>query len=309
MKFTRIYSLIEISQLLSCNFFGREDLPISGMNEIHRVEEGELVFVDHQKYYDKALNSKASVILIDKKVEVPEGKAILISDDPFRDFNRLMKCFKPVELQSKLISENVLIGNKTIVQPNVFIGDNVVIGENCTIHANVTIHKDVSIGNGVIIQSGTVIGSNAFYYKKRPEKYDRLLSVGTVMIEDEVEIGANCTIDRGVTDCTIIGKGSKLDNLVQIGHDSIIGKKCLIASQVGISGCCIIEDGVTVWGQVGIASDVVIGEKAILAAQSGVSKSLKGNKKYFGTPAQEIMKTLRKMVSLNQLPSNFKNKR
>ena len=303
MKFPRPYALIELSQFLNCDFIGRDDFPVLGMNEIHRVQNGELVFVDHSKYYDKALNSNASVILINKETPAPEGKALLISDDPFRDFNRLTDHFNPFQSSFKSISESALIGEGTIIQPNIFIGNNVKIGKNCIIHPNVSIYDNVCIGDQVTIQSGTVIGSNAFYYKKRTEAYDRLLSGGTVVIEDEVEIGANCTIDRGVSDITKIGKGSKLDNLIQIGHDTIIGKKCLIASQVGIAGCCIIEDEVIIWGQVGITSGVTIGEKAILAGQSGIRKSLEGNKTYAGAPAQDILTVQRKMIALDQLLS------
>ena len=309
MRFPRAYTLIELSKFLGCDFVGQKDFPILGINEIHRVQNGELVFVDHPKYYDKALNSDASVILIDQNREVPEGKTLLISDDPYRDFNRLTDYFKPFRASSKLISESASIGKGTIIQPNVFIGCNVEIGKNCIIHPNVSIHNNVYIGDRVIIQSGTVIGSDAFYYKKRSDVYDRLFSGGTVVVEDQVEIGANCTIDRGVSDSTIIGKGSKLDNLVQIGHDTIIGKNCLIASQVGIAGCCIIENEVTIWGQVGITSGVTIGKKAILSAKSGIGKSLAGSKTYAGAPAQDILTVRRKMVALDKLPSILKKQR
>jgi len=306
LKFPKPYILSEIANLIDCKFVGYKDFPVLGMNEIHVVEAGDIVFVDHPKYYDKALNSAATIILINKEVECPEGKALLISDDPFRDFNKLTQYFKPFVSAEKTISDRAKIGKNTIVQPNCFIGNNVIIGDNCIIHSNVSIYDDTVIGNNVTIHSGTVLGANAFYYKKRSEGYDRLLSGGRVVIEDDVDLGALCTIDRGVSGDTIISKGSKLDNQIQIGHDTVVGKKCLIASQVGIAGCVIIEDEVTIWGQVGCTSGVTLGEKAVIHAQSGISKSLEGHKTYWGTPAQEARVILKEMASIKQIPQLLK---
>ena len=228
MKFPTPQTLKHIAQLIDCEFVGAQDFPVLGMNEIHVVEAGDIVFVDHPKYYDKALQSAATIILINKEVVCPEGKALLISDDPFRDFNKLTDYFKPFKAATNQISETAVIGDGTIIQPNTFIGHNVVIGKNCIIHSNVSIYDDTIIGDYVTIHSGTVLGANAFYYKNRPEGYERLKSGGSILIEDFVDIGASCTIDRGVSANTIIGEGTKLDNLIQIGHDTIIGKKCLI---------------------------------------------------------------------------------
>jgi len=302
MKFPRAYSLIEIAKLIDCHFIGDADFPVLGMNEIHVVTSGDIVFVDHPKYYDKALNSKATIILINKEVDCPKGKALLISDDPFRDFNKLTDYFKPFNVSTSSISETAQIGKNTIIQPNCFIGHHVIIGDHCIIHSNVSIYDDTIIGNNVTIHAGTVLGANAFYYKKRPEGYDRLKSAGRVVIENHVDLGALCTIDRGVTADTIIGEGSKLDNQIQIGHDTIVGKKCLIASQTGIAGCVVIEDEVTIWGQVGCTSGITIGKKAVVHAQSGISKSLEGNKTYWGTPAQEARVELKEMALIKQIP-------
>ena len=301
MKFPHSYTLKNIASIIGCRYIGKEDFPIYGTNEIHRVKEGEIVFVDHPKYYDKALQSKASVILINKKVECPENKALLLSEDPFRDFNKINDYFVKFIPQNKLLSDNAKIGKNTIIQPGVYIGKNVKIGDNCIIFPNVTIHDNTIIGNNVIIQSGTIIGGDGFYYKNRVDYYDRLKSVGNVIIEDYVEIGSNCTIDKGVTDSTIIGEGSKLDNLIQIGHDTVVGKKCLIASQVGIAGCCNIGDEVTIWGQAGFASSLTIGRKAVILAQSGVSKNLEAGKTYFGYPAEEAKKKLKELATLKRL--------
>ncbi len=302
MKFTSGQTLSKIASLLECNFIGNADFPVLGMNEIHVVEKGDIVFVDHPKYYDKALESKASIILINKEVNCPPGKALLISVDPFRDFNKLIHHFNPFIAATAVISPTSEIGENTIIQPNVFVGNNVKIGKNCLIHSNVCLYDHTFVGDNVIIHSGTILGADAFYYKNRPEKYDKLVSGGNVHINNNVEIGALCTIDRGVTASTVVGEGSKIDNQVHIGHDTVLGKRCLIASQVGISGCVIIEDFVTIWGQVGVTSGITIGEKAVISAQSGVSKSLEGHKSYFGTPADDFRKKYKEIASIKLIP-------
>ena len=306
MKFTQPHSLNEIASIINCEYIGDPNFKVLGMNEIHVVTPGDIVFVDHPKYYDKALASKATIVLINKKVECPKGKALLISDDPFRDFNKLTAHFKPFQASHKAISDSAIIGDGTIIQPNCFIGNNVVIGQNSLIHANASIFDDTIIGDNVVIQSGTVLGGNAFYYKKRPDGYDQLQSCGRVVIENDVHIGASCTIDRGVTGDTTIGAGSKLDNLIQVGHDTLIGKKCLIASQTGIAGCCIVEDEVTIWGQVGTNSGITIGANAIILGQTGVTKSIEGGKTYFGTPIEESRTKLKELALLRKLPEIIK---
>ncbi|MEZ4802614.1 MAG: UDP-3-O-(3-hydroxymyristoyl)glucosamine N-acyltransferase [Gelidibacter sp.] len=302
MKFPQPHTLKQIAEIIKATYVGDDEFPVLGMNEIHVVEPGDIVFVDHPKYYDKALNSAATIVLINKEVECPQGKALLISDDPFRDFNKLTKYFKPFQSSNSSVSTSATIGQNTIIQPNCFIGNNVTIGSNCVIHSNVSIYDDTIIGNNVIIHAGTILGASAFYYKKRPEGFDQLISGGRVVIKDNVDIGALCTIDRGVTADTIIGEGSKLDNQIQVGHDTVIGKKCLIASQTGIAGCVVIEDEVTIWGQVGITSGITIGTKAVISAQSGVSKSLEGYKSYFGTPADDFRSKYKEIASIKMIP-------
>lgn len=302
MRFPNPQKLTDIANILNCKFVGNPDFPVLGMNEIHVVRPGDIVFVDHHKYYDKALESAATIILINKEVECPAGKALLISDDPFRDFNTLTDHFLPFRQARAVIAESAIIGKNTVIQPNAFIGNDVIIGDDCVIHSNVAVYDNTTIGDGVTIHAGTVLGADAFYYKNRPEKFDKLLSGGNVIIEDHVDIGALCTIDKGVSAATRIGAGTKLDNQVHIGHDTVIGKRCLIASQVGIAGCVIIEDFVTIWGQVGITSGVTIGEKAVISAQSGVSKSLAGHKSYFGTPADDFRKKYKELASIRLIP-------
>lgn len=304
MKLGKTHTLSAIAQLLESPFKGDENLAVSGINEIHRVEHGDIVFVDHPKYYDKALNCSASVVLINKEVEVPKGKGIIVCEDPFRSFNFVLNYFNPFIFPNEL-QEDAEIGSGTKVHPSATIGYNVKIGKNCLIFPNVTILNDVTIEDNVIIQSGTIVGSFGFYYKNRGSHYDRLNSNGGVLIQKNVEIGANCTIDKGVTAATIIGEGTKIDNLVQIGHDTIIGKKCLIAAQAGIAGCVNIGNQVTIWGQVGIASGISIGDKTTLYAQSGVGKTLEGNKTYLGSPVDESRAKFKEMAMVRRLPELF----
>lgn len=302
MRFPSNVPLKEIADLLGCKFDGDEDMPVSGMNEIHVVEPGEIVFVDHPKYYDKALQSKASVVLINKQVERPDGKALLLSDDPFRDFNRLSRHFRPFEASGTSISPSASIGEGTVIQPNCFVGNHVSVGRNCLIHPNVVLYDHTVIGDNVIIHSGSILGADAFYYKKRPEGFDQLVSVGRVVIEDNVGIGALCTIDKGVTGDTIIGEGTKLDDQVHVGHDTRIGRRCLIAAQTGIAGAVVIEDEVTLWGQVGTTSGITIGEKAVVLGQTGVTKSIAGGKTYFGTPVDEAREKLKQLANIKKIP-------
>lgn len=302
MKFNQAQTLKEIASIINSEYVGDADFSVTGMNEIHVVEAGDIVFVDHPKYYDKALNSAATTILINKNVACPEGKALLISDDPFRDFNTLTNYFKPFHFANVSVSASAKVGAGTQIQPNCFIGNHVIIGKNCLIHSNVSIYDHTIIGDNVIIHAGTILGADAFYYKKRAEGYDQLISGGRVVIEDNVGIGALCTIDKGVTGDTTIGEGTKIDNQVHVGHDTVIGKKCLIASQTGIAGCVIIKDEVTIWGQVGTTSGITIGEKAVILGQTGVTKSVEGGKSYFGTPIEESREKLKQLANLKKIP-------
>lgn len=301
MKFDKAYTLQQIAEIINCEYVGKANHKVTGLNEIHVVDHGDIVFVDHPKYYDKALQSAATTVLINKKVKCPEGKGLLLSDDPFRDFNRISQHFQNNKPSVTQISESSSVHPSSYIGPGAFVGNHVKIGKNCKIHPNVTLYDYTEIGDNVIIHAGTVLGADAFYYKNRPEGFDQLLSCGKVVIENDVHIGANCTIDRGVTGETRIGEGSKLDNGIQIGHDTKVGKKCLFASHVGIAGCVVIKDRVTLWGQVGIKSDILIEDDVVVYAQSGVGHNLKkGN--YFGSPAEDARKKYREMASVKILP-------
>lgn len=306
MDLTSPVRLSVISSLINARLKGDENYELSGINEIHMVREGDLTFVDHPKYYDKALISAASVILINKDIAPPSGKHLLVSDDPFRDYNFLTNYYRPFEKSKQTISESAIIGEGTVIQPGAFVGHHVTIGKNCLIHSNVSIYDNSVIGDDCVLHANTVIGGDAFYFKKYPtEGYVKMHSCGRVIIHDRVEIGACCTIDKGVSGDTVIGEGSKLDNHVHIGHDTVVGRNCLFAAQVGIAGVTKIEDNVILWGQVGVNKDLVIGKDAVVYAQSGVPSSIEGGKVYFGSPVQEAKETMRQIALLKRLKELF----
>jgi UDP-3-O-[3-hydroxymyristoyl] glucosamine N-acyltransferase len=277
----------ELAAQIGAEIVGNADNIATGINEIHKVRAGDITFVDVEKYFHRSINSNATIIIINKMADCPEGKTLLICENPFEAYNGLVKQFAPVPLHTQPISADAQIGENTRIDPNVVIYPNVKIGANCHIRANVTIYENAIIGDNVIIHSGSVIGGDAFYYKNKGDHWDKWQSCGRVLIEDNVEIGACCTIDRGVSGDTIIGKGSKLDNQVHVAHGVVIGTKCLIAAQVGIAGKTIIGNGVFIWGQAGISKDLYIGDGAQIMAQSGVSKDLAAHRTYFGTPVAE----------------------
>ena len=310
MRFPQPVSLQWIASLINAEVIGNPDAIVTGINEIHRVEPGDLVFVDHPKYYNKCLQSPATFIIINnKELTIPQGKALLVVEEPFEAYLKIADHFRPFKPATQAVSETSKIGRGTVIMPNVFIGHQVTIGTNCVIHANVTLLDYTSIGNNVIIQAGTVVGSDAFYYntkKNRDVWYKRMKSCGNVVIEDDVEIGAGCTIDRGVTAETIIGKGTKLDNMVHIGHDNIIGKNCLFAAQVAIAGGTTIEDGVILWGQVGVSKTLTIGANAVVFAQSGVGSNLESGKAYWGSPVDLAGVKKRELVWVKRIPELWK---
>ncbi len=306
MKFPAPVSAHWIAELIGAEIAGNDAASASGINEIHKVERGDLVFVDHPKYYDTCLKSAADLIIINTKdVTVPDGKTILVVKEPFEAYLRIVNHFRPFVAAVKPVSDDVFVGEGSVIMPNVFIGREVRIGKNCVIHPNVSLMDFTVIGDNVVIQAGTVIGSDAFYYNTKKDRevwFRRMQSCGNVVIEDDVEIGAGCTIDRGVTAETRIGKGTKMDNMVHIGHDTTVGRNCLFAAQVGIAGGTIIEDGVTLWGQVGVSKTLTIGANAVVLAQSGVPSSLAGGKTYFGYPAEDASIKRRELVWIKRIP-------
>jgi len=305
MNFPVPVPVTEIAALIGARLVGNTDALAKGINEIHRVEAGDLAFVDHPKYYAKCLNSAATHIIINQETTVPEGKSLLIVDQPFEAYLHIVRKYRPFEPATGLISDSATVGVGTYIAPNAYVGHHVTIGRDCFIHPNVTIQDHCVIGDGVVIQPGSVIGSDAFYYNTKKDRevwYRRMESCGRVVIHDQVEIGAGCTIDRGVTHDTIIGQGTKLDNLVHIGHDTVIGRNCLIAAQVGIAGAVELEDGVILWGQVGVSKTLKIGKNAVVMAQSGVPGDLEGGKSYWGSPTVGSLEKRRELIWIRRIP-------
>ena len=302
MKFSEPVRLEELAFLTGSRVIGDGNSLVHGINEIHKVEQGDISFVDHPKYYDKALSSAATFVIINKEVDAPEGKSLLFHSDPFGVYNKIVSRFRTFTPSSSAVSPTAQIGEGTVIQPGTFVGNDVIIGKNCLIHSNVSIYDHTVIGDDVVIHANTVIGADAFYFKRRPEGYDKMRSCGRVIIHDRVEIGANCTIDKGVSSDTVISEGTKLDNMVHIGHDTVVGKNCLFAAQVGVAGVVTIEDDVILWGQVGVQKDLTIGKGAIVLGKSGVPKSLEGGKTYFGAPVQDAREKMKELAFIKQLP-------
>ena len=305
MQFNTPQTLETIATLIGATIIGDSKENVLGINELHKVENGDLVFVDHPKYYDTCINSAATFIIINKEVPVPSGKALLLTEKPFDAYCSIVNHFQPFTIATEnLNSKN--IGEGTVIYPSAFIGNNVSIGSNCIIHPNVSIMDHSVIGNNVVIQAGTVIGSDAFYYntkKDRPIWYKKMPSCGRVVIEDDVEIGANCTIDRGVSHDTKLGSGTRFDNMIHVGHDTVFGKNCLVAANVVVAGCVNIKDGVTIWGGCIINKTLTIGENAVLLGRTGVGSDLEGNKTYWGAPAQEANNVKRDLIWIKRIPA------
>lgn len=305
MKFEQPVAVEWLAAFTGAKLVGNATQQATGINEIHKVTPGDISFVDFEKYYNSCLNSPATIIIINKEVACPAGKTLLVTEDPFSAYVKIVKRFRPFEPAYKMISDTAVIGEGTHLQPGVFIGNHVTIGKNCLIHPNVTIYDHSIIGDNVIIHAGCVIGADAFYFKRRRDRemqYDKLESCGRVIIQDDVEIGAGTTIDSGVSGDTIIGAGTKLDNHIHIGHGAVIGRNCLFAAQVGIGGKAIIEDEVILWGQVGVSKDLTIGKGAVVMAQSGVPASIEGGKAYFGSPVGDAKPKMRELAWIKRIP-------
>ncbi len=305
MKLENVITLKEVAEWIKAEYEGPEGHEITGINEIHKVVPGDITFVDHPKYYTKALNSKATTVIINKKVPAPAGKGLLFSEDPFRDYVFLVKKFRGFEPAVSMISPSAQIGDGTVIQPGAFVGNHVVIGKDCIIHPNVTIYDHTIIGDRVIVQSNTSIGADAFYFKRRPSGYDKMESCGRTILEDDVEIGSMCAVDKGVSGDTVVGQGTKLDNHIQVGHDTVIGKNCLIGAHTAIAGVTTIEDDVIIWAKCAINKDLTIGKGAVLLACSAIDKSIEGNQVYWGIPAETARKKWKELAYIKRLPELF----
>ncbi len=303
MKLQTPVSVESLAQEYNLRIIGSKQNMVTGINEIHKVESGDLAYVDNEKYYDFTLNSKATVILINKETKVPEGKTLLICDNPFAVYNSLTARYMahlepPPPAAGYYVSPRAEIGQNTVIYPGVYIANDVKIGKNCQIHPNVVIYQNTIIGDHVVIKANSTIGGDAFYYTN----FDKWHSAGRVVIHDHVHIGAACTIDKGVSGDTVIGAHTKLDNQVHVGHGVEIGEYCLLVGQTGIGGKTRIGNRVMLLGQVAVIKDVTIGDGATVLTKSLVSKKIAEGKTYFGLPARDTKEIYRELALMKKLP-------
>jgi len=315
-----------IAQLVKGELFGEGGLLISGFSGIKEAKKNELTFLSNPKYEPLLGQTQAGVILVPRQIACP-GKTLIRVDNPSLSFTQVVNHFlkdapdyKPhgihptaVIAPGAKLGPKVAVGAHTVIEDgaaiaqgcvlyaNCYVGHETRLGENCLIYPQVVLREKVSLGNGVIIHSGTVIGSDGYGYVTVDGKHLKIPQVGGVLIEDDVEIGANVTIDRARFGKTIIGEGTKIDNLVQIAHNVTIGKRCLIVAQVGISGSTHIGNDVILAGQAGIVGHLEIGDGAVVAAKSGVSRSIKAGEQVFGYPAHPIKDALRNNAHIQRL--------
>lgn len=303
----------------------KEDIEIKGLKSLSSAKEGEATFVSDPKYYKQAEESKASLIIIDKELDSPIPQMVV--NKPSIVFYKLIDIIYPdKEIKPKIsdtaviddsatigenvfidehvvIKENVKIGNNVKIFPFVYIGENTEIGDDTTIYSNVTIFKDTKIGKRVIIQSGARIASDGYGYYQEEGKHKKIKHIGKVIIEDDVEIGANACIDRALLDETIIKKGTKVDNLVMVAHNCKVGENTLLIGQTGLAGSVTIGNNCILAGQVGVKDHVTIEDNVIVAAKSGVINTLKSGKMYGSSmPAIEWTKWKKVLVYLYKLP-------
>ncbi|MEO5360010.1 MAG: UDP-3-O-(3-hydroxymyristoyl)glucosamine N-acyltransferase [Nitrospirota bacterium] len=316
--------LIEISDMLGGRLTSGHDIEIDGACGVDDVKSGQITYLADLKLTTKLINSQASAVIIKRErhdIHIPQ----VVVSNPSHAFSKLLRMFytKPFRttgvMNGAYISEGVTlgkdisiypgvyissgaaIGDNTTIYPGVYIGENTIIGQNCLIYSNVSIREDVRIGNRVILQSGAVIGSDGFGYEMDGGRFIKIPQIGTVILEDDVEIGANTTIDRATTGSTVIGAGTKIDNLVQIAHNVKIGKNSILIAQTGIAGSSSLGDYVVLAGQVGISDHIEIEAGTKVGAQSGVMANLKTGA-YMGSPSLPHLQYKRSHILFTKLP-------
>ena len=319
-------TLKEIADFLNGELHGPVDLEITGPARIETAKSGEITFLSNLKYQQYIDSTKASAIIVDAKIDGLKIPHIIVQS-AYVGFVMLLREFNPsknsyldgisdqayIDPSVKLgdnvtigpfvfLSANVRVDSDTIIYPGTVVLNDVAIGKNCILYPNVSIREECVVGNNVILHNGCVLGSDGFGFAPKGSSYEKIPQLGRVVIEDDVEIGANTTIDRATLGDTIIKRGTKLDNMVQIAHNVIVGEDTVIASQTGVAGSTEIGNNVTIAGQVGIVGHIKINDKAVLAAKSGISKDVPENTVMFGIPAQPLMKQKRIDVSLRHLP-------
>jgi len=322
-------TLHEIAELIGGQVVGDGNVLIKGASGIREAAEGEITFLANTRYIALMDKTRAAAIITSSDAQTT-SKPIILTQNPSLAFIKIISMFAPDDLwhpggidytvvmgKNVVLGKNVAIGAYTVIEDNVTIGDNVIIyagcyighhskiGERTLIYPHVSIRERISIGRGVIIHSGAVIGSDGFGFVTVEGVHHKVPQVGTVEIDDDVEIGANTTIDRARFDKTIIGRGTKIDNLVQLGHNVVIGANALIVAQAGISGSTILGNNVTIGGQAGTVGHINIGDQAVVTAQSGVAKSVPPGEMVSGYPARPFMTTQRVNASLQNLPKLF----
>ncbi|MDD2679867.1 MAG: UDP-3-O-(3-hydroxymyristoyl)glucosamine N-acyltransferase [Candidatus Omnitrophica bacterium] len=323
-------TLKEIAQAIQGEVIGDGSIVITGVSGIKEASAGDITFLANAKYTPLLNTTAASAIIISKDTEPPATKAVIRAENPSLAFAKVISLIAPAEIKHPkgihpsavlgkgvklgkdaaigpyvVIEDNAQIGDKAIIYSGCFIGQDTKIGDCALIYANVSVRERVLIGNNVIIHSGTVIGSDGFGFVEVNGKHHKIPQVGSVEIGDDVEIGANVTIDRARFDKTIIGRGTKIDNLVQIAHNVVIGENCLIVAQVGISGSTIIGNNVILAGQVGLVGHISVGDNAIVTAQSGVSKSIPAGAMFAGYPARPFLENQKSHAYVHNLPKMF----
>lgn len=320
----------QIALIVNGKVEGDPEVVVNSFGKIEEAGEQQLTFFANPKYEDHLYRTNASIVILNETYELKQPvKATLIRvPDAYSAFAQLLTKYQEIMKQQltgiqepcyiaktaalgeniyigafAYIGENVKIGNNTKIYPNAFIGDNAVIGDHCVIHPGVKIYHDCELGNHVTIHGGTIIGSDGFGFAPQADgSFTKVPQLGNVKIEDHVEIGANTTIDRATIGSTLIRRGAKLDNLIQIAHNVEVGMSSVIAAQAGVSGSTKIGNGVMIGGQAGIVGHIQIGDGAKVNAQSGVSKSLEPGKAVTGSPAFEYTAALRSQAVNRRLP-------
>lgn len=327
-----VLSFKQIAEITAGKLFGDELKIISGAAALKFAQKNEISFLDNLKYLAAAKNSKAGLIIVPETLTEELATSYLKVKNPKIAFAKVLGALYQIPCPEKgihtsaVVAENVIlskntavgalsyigknskIGEDTIIFPQVFIGENCKIGNNCLIFPQVVVRENITIGNNVIIHSGSVIGSDGFGFEKLPDgTHFKIPQIGTIIIEDNVEIGANNCIDRATLGITKIGKGTKTDNLVQIAHNITIGENCIIVAQVGIGGSTEIGNNVFLLGQAGLKDHIKVGDNTIICAQAGVTKDVPANSIYSGYPAAPHKEQKKLNYYLNKLPEIFKD--
>ena len=326
------FSLEQLAKEIGGTFKGDASLIIKGVAPIEKAGSNDLTFLTNSRYVSAVAQTQASVILTDKELPGIE-KSFLLSPNPYAALAKVISLFYPppnrptgiqagasVDTQAKVdetasiasgsvVSAGVIIGPGVVLYPGVFVGENSSIGENCIIYSNVSIRENCILGKRVILQPGVVVGSDGFGFAKEGDRYRKIPQVGNVIIEDDVELGANVCVDRAVLGSTVIGKGTKLDNLIQVGHNVVIGANTVIAAQTGISGSTHIGNNVIMGGQVGLAGHLKIGDHITLATRTGVMEDILEKGVYWGSPSLKISDEMKNVAGYHQLPELIKRVR